>query len=150
MQARGGQSHQAAGQGRIEAGATQSMQYFFSPSSLKVSQGVFLTSTHEYKTLTPLCILIDSLRNLLRPAMAIDGHRARPTVDNVYRWICTSYAAGSDHRWTRFPKYCGGQCLPIVSIPRMATIYLVLLPSFRCYCRRQYGYLSIDTFRNQL
>ena len=33
-------------------------------------------------------MLIDSLRNLLRPVVAIDGHRAKPiVVDKVYRWI---------------------------------------------------------------
>ena len=32
------------------------------------------------KSLRPRCILIDSLRNVLRPAMAIVGHRAHPIV----------------------------------------------------------------------
>ena len=62
----------------------QSAHSFFSSSSISISAEVYFYLT--YKSLSPQCILIDSLRNLLRPPMAIDEHRAQPImVDNVYR-----------------------------------------------------------------
>ena len=40
MRARGVKTHQAAGQGKTEAGATESVHYVFSPSSVSISAEV--------------------------------------------------------------------------------------------------------------
>ena len=94
----GVKTHQAAGQGRTETGFTESMHYFSARPPFRYQLTCIFslrvhTSTKRYVQDVYWLILIDSLRNLLRPAMAINGHRAQPiVVDNVQWWIaCTTY-----------------------------------------------------------
>ena len=93
--------------------------------------------------LNPQCILIDSPRNQLRPATAIDGRRAQCiVVDNVYRWIaCTSYCGQQWPSMDTFADLLWTMCIDWQYPQSIATTIGYCCQAFQFYrCRL----ISID------
>ena len=65
----------------------------------------FMDTVHNILWWT-MCISMDSLHNLSRPAMAIDGHASRSIVVDNYVYCCT-------YRLSVSPVYCGNNRLRV-------------------------------------
>ena len=87
--------------------------------------------------------LIDRLRDLLRLAMAIDGHRTTYQVLWCIMYIdgqlAQNLAPGNGRRWTRFSICLVGKAIRLAVFPVYCGNNRLLLPCFQFYRRRKYS-----------